>query len=216
MFKIIRYISHNGIKNNIGIFSHKIEHNIINLKNGFATEKKILTKTSIMNRIQIQQKLLGLQNHMMNFAIKLTANRDDALDLLQDTMLKVLDNQEKFVDNVNFTGWVMTIMRNLFINNYHKIVRIQTRIDQDTDLYNLNIVNDNISGSPDKIYQIQEITKAITELNDEVKIPFSLFLNGYKYNEIAEKLNIPLGTIKSRIFFARKQLQEKLKDFQYT
>ena len=58
----------------------------------------------------------------MNFAIKLTANRDDALDLLQDTTLKVLDNQEKFVDNVNFTGWVMTVMRNLFINNYHKIV----------------------------------------------------------------------------------------------
>ena len=169
-----------------------------------------------MNRIQIQQKLLGLQDHMMNFAIKLTANRDDALDLLQDTMLKVLDNQEKFVDNVNFTGWVMTIMRNLFINNYHKIVRIQTRIDQDTDLYNLNIVNDNISGSPDKIYQIQEITKVIAELNDDIKIPFSLFLNGYKYHEIAEKLNIPLGTIKSRIFFARKELQDKLKDFQYT
>ena len=169
-----------------------------------------------MNRVQIQQKLLGLQGHMMNFAIKLTANRDDALDLLQDTTLKVLDNQEKFVDNVNFTGWVMTIMRNLFINNYHKVVRIQTRIDQDADLYNLNIINDNISGSPDKIYQIQEITKAIAELSDDVKITFSLFLNGYKYHEIAEKLNIPLGTIKSRIFFARKELQNKLKDFQYT
>ena len=75
-----------------------------------------------MKRIQFQQRLLGLQDHMMNFAIKLTANRDDALDLLQDTTLKVLDNQEKFVDNVNFTGWVMTVMRNLFINNYHKIV----------------------------------------------------------------------------------------------
>lgn len=149
---------------------------------------------------------------MMNFAIKLTANRDDALDLLQDTMLKVLDNQEKFVDNVNFTGWVMTIMRNLFINNYHKIVRIQTRIDQDTDLYNLNIVNDNISGSPDKIYQIQEITKAITELNDEVKIPFSLFLNGYKYNEIAEKLNIPLGTIKVE-FFRTQTITRKTERF---
>jgi len=152
---------------------------------------------------------------MMNFAIKLTANRDDALDLLQDTTLKVLDNQEKFVDNVNFTGWVMTVMRNLFINNYHKIVREQTVVDQNTDLYNLDITNDSISGSPDKVYQIQEITKAVTELNDEVKIPFSLFLNGYKYHEIAEQLNLPLGTVKSRIFFARKELQQKLKDYQY-
>ena len=169
-----------------------------------------------MDRIQFQQRLLGLQDHLMNFAIKLTANRDDALDLLQDTTLKVLDNQEKFVDNINFTGWVMTVMRNLFINNYYKIVRIQTMVDQDTDLYNLNITNDNISGAPDKVYQIQEITKEIAKLNDDVKIPFSLFLNGYKYHEIAEKLNLPLGTIKSRIFSARKELQEKLKDFQYT
>ena len=133
----------------------------MNIKNRFAADKnKHLQKSSIMNKLQFQQRLLGLQDHMMNFAIKLTANRDDALDLLQDTTLKVLDNQEKFVDNVNFTGWVMTVMRNLFINNYHKIVREQTVVDQNTDLYNLNITNDSISGSPDKVYQIQEITKA--------------------------------------------------------
>ena len=169
-----------------------------------------------MDKIQFQQRLLGLQEHMMSFAIKLTANRDDALDLIQDTTLKVLDNQEKFVDNINFAGWVMTVMRNIFINNYHKIVRVQTMVDQNADLYNLNIINDSISGSPDKVYQMQEITKAIAELNDDIKIPFTLFLNGYKYHEIAQKLNIPLGTIKSRIFFARKELQNKLKDFQYS
>ena len=143
-----------------------------------------------MDKIQFQQRLLGLQEHMMSFAIKLTANRDDALDLIQDTTLKVLDNQEKFVDNVNFTGWIMTVMRNIFINNYHKIVRVQTMVDQNADLYNLNIINDSISGSPDKVYQMQEITKAIAELNDDIKIPFTLFLNGYKYHEIAKKLNI--------------------------
>ena len=79
-----------------------------------------------MNGIQFQQKLLSLQENMMNFALMLTANRDDAQDLLQDTTLKVLDNQDKFVDNVNFKGWVLTVMRNIFINNYHKIVRVQT------------------------------------------------------------------------------------------
>ena len=167
-----------------------------------------------MNGIQFQQKLLSLQENMMNFALMLTANRDDAQDLLQDTTLKVLDNQDKFVDNVNFKGWVLTVMRNIFINNYHKIVRVQTVVDSSADLYNLDVVNDSGFDSPDKAYQIKEITKAINGLNDDLKVPFSMFLGGYKYNEIAEKLNVPLGTVKSRIFFARQELQKRLKDFQ--
>ena len=167
-----------------------------------------------MNGIQFQQKLLSLQENMMNFALMLTANRDDAQDLLQDTTLKVLDNQDKFVDNVNFKGWVLTVMRNIFINNYHKIVRVQTVVDSSADLYNLDVVNDSGFDSPDKEYQIKEITKAINGLNDDLKVPFSMFLSGYKYNEIAEKLNVPLGTVKSRIFFARQELQKRLKDFQ--
>ena len=167
-----------------------------------------------MNGIQFQQKLLSLQENMMNFALMLTANRDDAQDLLQDTTLKVLDNQDKFVDNVNFKGWVLTVMRNIFINNYHKIVRVQTVVDSSADLYNLDVVNDSGFDSTDKAYQIKEITKAINGLNDDLKVPFSMFLSGYKYNEIAEKLNVPLGTVKSRIFFARQELQKRLKDFQ--
>lgn len=167
-----------------------------------------------MNGIQFQQKLLSLQENMMNFALMLTANRDDAQDLLQDTTLKVLDNQDKFVDNVNFKGWVLTVMRNIFINNYHKIVRVQTVVDSSADLYNLDVVNDSGFDSPDKAYQIKEITKAINGLNDDLKVPFSMFLSGYKYNEIAEKLNVPLGTVKSRFFFARQELQKRLKDFQ--
>lgn len=167
-----------------------------------------------MNGRQFQKRLVGLQENMMNFALMLTANRDDAEDLLQDTTLKVLDNQEKFVDNVNFKGWVLTVMRNIFINNYHKVVRVQTVIDQGVDLYNLDIVTESGLDSPEKAYNIQEITKAIDKLNDDLKIPFSMYLSGYKYHEIAEKLEVPLGTVKSRIFFARQELQTKLKDFQ--
>lgn len=166
-----------------------------------------------MNGLQFQQKLLGLQENMMNFALMLTANRDDAQDLLQDTTLKVLNNQEKFVDNVNFKGWVLTVMRNIFINNYHKVVRIQTVVDSSVDLYNLDIVNESGFDSPEKACNIQEITKAINSLNDDLKRPFSMFLSGYKYNEIADKLDLPLGTVKSRIFFARQELQNILKDF---
>lgn len=166
-----------------------------------------------MNALQFQKKLLSLQENMMNFALTLTANRNDAQDLMQDTTLKVLDNQEKFVDNVNFKGWVLTIMRNIFINNYHKIVRTQTVVDQDIDLYNLDIMNDSGFDNPDGAYQIQEIASAIESLNEELKVPFSMFVSGYKYNEIAEALDVPLGTVKSRIFFARQELKKKLKDF---
>ncbi|MCD8043626.1 MAG: RNA polymerase sigma factor [Tannerellaceae bacterium] len=166
-----------------------------------------------MNGLQFQKKLLSMQENMMNFALMLTANKDDAQDLLQDTTLKVLDNQDKFVDNINFKGWVLTVMRNIFINNYHKIVRTQTVVDQSVDLYNLDVINDSGFDSPDGSYQIQEINKAINALNTELKVPFSMYLSGYKYNEIADKLNVPLGTVKSRIFFARQELQKVLKDF---
>ncbi len=166
-----------------------------------------------MNTLQFKKKLLSIQENMMSFALMLTANRDDAQDLMQDTTLKVLDNQEKFIDNVNFKGWVLTVMRNIFINNYHKIVRAQTVVDQSVDLYNLDITNESGFDTPDSAFQIQEISKAIEQLNKELKIPFSMHLSGYKYNEIAEKLKLPLGTVKSRIFFARQELQKTLKDY---
>ncbi len=166
-----------------------------------------------MNALQFQNKLLSIQDNMMNFALMLTANREDAQDLLQDTTLKVLDNQEKFVDNVNFKGWVMTVMRNIFINNYHKVVRAQGVIDQGTDIYNVDTIYDSGFDSPSGSYTIKEITIAIDNLMDDLKVPFSMHLSGYKYNEIADKLNVPLGTVKSRIFFARQELQKQLKDF---
>jgi RNA polymerase sigma-70 factor (ECF subfamily) len=165
-----------------------------------------------MNSLQFEQKILGIQDNMFNFAMMLTANKDDAYDLLQDTTLKALDNKDKYVDNVNFKGWVLTIMRNIFINNYRKIVRSQTMVDQTEDLYHLNLSQDSGFDSPDGTMTMKEINKAINRLSSELKTPFSLFLIGYKYNEIAEKLDLPLGTVKSRIFFARQDLQKSLKD----
>ena len=165
-----------------------------------------------MDSVQFQKQILGIQSNMFNFAMMLTANRDDAYDLLQDTTLKALDNQDKYVDNTNFKGWVLTIMRNIFINNYRKIVRSQTVVDQTEDLYHLNLPQDSGFDSPEGAMNIQEINYAIDNLNDDLKIPFSMFLSGYKYNEIADKLELPLGTVKSRIFFARQDLQKKLKD----
>lgn len=91
-------------------------------------------------------------------------------------------------------------MRNIFINNYHKVVREQTLINRDADLYNLDVLNDSGFDSPEGTCQIHDITEAINNLNADLKAPFSMFLSGYKYHEIAERLNLPLGTIKAVSF----------------
>ena len=160
-----------------------------------------------------ETKLIALQSNMLNFAYQLTSNRDDAYDLLQDTTLKALDNEDKYVDNVNFKGWVFTIMRNIFINNYRKGVRSATVIDQTEDLYHLNLPQDSGLDTPDGSVAAKEITSAIDSFSDEFRIPFSMHVAGYKYNEIAEQMGLPLGTVKSRIFFARQRLQEMLADY---
>lgn len=168
-----------------------------------------------MEATQFQHRLLGIQENMMSFALQLTANKEDALDLMQDTTLKVLDNQERFIDNKNFKGWVLTVMRNIFINNYHRVVLSHTMIDQSADPYNVETVMFSGMDTPEGTSDILEINKAIEELSEEMRAPFALFVSGYKYNEIAEKLDIPMGTVKSRIFVARQLLQEELRDFYY-
>ncbi len=160
-----------------------------------------------------KNRLVGLQGNLLNFAYQLTSNREQAHDLLQDTTLKALDNEEKYVDNVNFKGWVFTIMRNIFINNYRQNVRKATVVDQTEDLYHLNICQDSGLATPEGSYAVKEISVAINAFPEEYRVPFSMFVAGYKYNEIADQLGLALGTVKSRIFFARKRLREILRDY---
>lgn len=163
----------------------------------------------------LQTKLLAIQKNMLSFAYNLTSNRDDAYDLLQDTTLKVLDNQDKYVDNVNFKGWVFTIMRNIFINHYRKSVRQATVIDTTDDLYHLNLPQESGFDTPEGSIAVKEINALINTFSDDFRIPFSMHLAGYKYAEIAEHTGLPLGTVKSRIFFARKRLQEKMRNYDF-
>ena len=160
-----------------------------------------------------EDRLIDLQNNMLNFALTLTSNREEAKDLLQETTLRALDNKEKYYENVNFKGWVFTIMHNIFVNNYRRVVRSQTMIDQTENLYWINLAQNSASDSPEDAYSYIEIYKVLNTFNEEHRVPFTMHLSGYKYEEIAKKMNLPLGTIKSRIFFARKRLQELLKDY---
>lgn len=160
-----------------------------------------------------KSSVLGMQANLLSFALKLTLNKDEAHDLVQDTTLKALNNEEKFVDNSNFKGWMLTIMRNIFINNYRKSVRENTMIDTSEDLYHLNLKQDSGVGTPEGAYAINEISAIIAGFPADYREPFLLHVAGYKYEEISEKLSMPLGTVKSRIFFTRKRLREILKDY---
>lgn len=166
-----------------------------------------------MSTKNFENKLIALQSNLLNFAYMLTSNRDDAYDLLQDTTLKVLSNEEKYTENTNFKGWVFTVMRNIFINNYRKSVRTATVVDQTEDLYHLNLSQDSGFDTPQGSIAVKEITAEINKFPEEYRVPFSMHVAGYKYNEIAEKLHLPLGTVKSRIFFARQSLRATLKDY---
>ena len=160
-----------------------------------------------------KERLLGLQGNLMSFAYQLTTNKEEAEDLLQDTTLKALTNEDKFADDTNLKGWIFTIMRNIFINNYRQTVRQATILAQTDDLYHLNISQESGLITPDGSYSVKEITQAINSFNDEYRVPFSMHIAGYKYSEIAQHLDLPLGTVKSRIFFAQQRLQIIFKDF---
>lgn len=166
-----------------------------------------------MRTEKFQTNLMNLQSNLLNFAYMLTSNRDDAYDLLQDTTLKALDNEDKYTENTNFKGWVFTIMRNIFINNYRRQVRSATVVDTTEDLYHLNLSQESGLSTPEGSFAAKEISEAIKNFTDEYRVPFSMYIAGYKYNEIADKMGLPLGTVKSRIFFARKRLQALLKDY---
>lgn len=166
-----------------------------------------------MKTAKFQSDLMALQANLLNFAYMLTSNRDDAYDLLQDTTLKALDNEDKFAADTNFKGWVFTIMRNIFINNYRRAGRSATVVDTTENLYHLNLSQDSGLDTPEGSYSVNEITDAINKFSDEYRIPFSMHVQGYKYNEIAKEMNLPLGTVKSRIFFARKKLQARFADY---
>ena len=166
-----------------------------------------------MKSLSFRKDLIGVQEELLRFAYKLTANREEANDLLQETSLKALDNEDKYVPDTNFKGWMYTIMRNIFINNYRKIVREQTFVDQTDNQYHLSMPQDSGFASTEGAYDLKEMHRIVNSLPRDYKVPFSMHVSGFKYREIAERLGLPLGTVKSRIFFTRQKLQEELKDF---
>lgn len=166
-----------------------------------------------MSTVEFNKQMLSFKTPLKYFAISLTSDNDDADDLLQDTMLKALIYKDKYADSTNLKAWLYTIMKNTFINNYRRNSKTRQIIDKTKDLYFLNIPQSNAAVSPISQISEKDIKAQINTLEDDLKIPFVRYFEGYKYKEIADELHIPIGTVKSRIFLARKKLIVSLKDF---
>lgn len=162
-----------------------------------------------------EDRLTSLREDIFRFAYKLTFNLDDAYDLTQDAIYKALTNKDKYSEQSNLKGWVFTITRNLFINNYRQKTRSGIVNDTTDNLHFLNSTEPSME-NPESDYAVGEITNFLKTMSSEYQVPFQMRLMGYKYEEIATKLKLPLGTVKSRIFSARKILQKEFKDYHYS
>ena len=163
---------------------------------------------------QIQEQLDSISSSLRAFSLKLTGNMVDAEDLYQDTALRIITNADKYRQGTNFKAWAVTIMRNIFINNYRKKVRRNMIIDQTPNNYYINSGDKLVENDGETNVAFNELMKMVNTLPEDFRRPFMMAYQGYKYDEIAEQLGSPLGTIKSRIFFARKKLQKLYNDAQ--
>lgn len=168
-----------------------------------------------MTSIEFSYSLNQLSGVLKPFAMKLTRDLDDANDLLQDTMVKAYTNQNKFAEGTNLKAWLYTIMKNTFITNYQKMVRRATFVDTTDNLHYINSSASLVENAAYGEFAMDDIYRAIAKLDDIFSAPFLLYYRGFKYHEIADRLSIPIGTVKNRIHIARKYLKEDLSVYKH-
>jgi RNA polymerase sigma-70 factor, ECF subfamily len=170
----------------------------------------VSTNFKEMTAIEFNNYFNQLTLPLQTFAYNLTKNAEEARDLYQETAFRAITNRDKFRPGTNFKAWLFTIMKNIFINNYRKKVKANTIIDTSENLFYLNSGRDVISNGGANNMLREELESMIERLDESIKRPFVMHFTGFKYQEIADELDLPLGTVKSRIFFARKELKEMI------
>lgn len=163
-----------------------------------------------MKAVPFELQLVQLRPTLYQFTRKFTTDRDESWDLVQDTILKALSHKSKFRNDINLKGWLYTIMRNTFINKYRKDVRMRISKGERADKQYLSIEDQYTYNKPDSTAQIKEVWSKVNAIREELSKPFKMYTSGYKYHEIAEHLELPLGTVKNRIFQARQEIQKQL------
>lgn len=166
-----------------------------------------------MSTIEFDQVLIHNSDYLKPFAMTLTRDSESAKDLVQETLFRALANKEKYLDGTNIKAWLYTIMRNIFINNYRRNAKQNTIFDNTPNDFLLDYNQYSTANAAETNLAVKNIYQAIHQLPDIFKSPFQLYFEGYKYHEIALILKEPLGTIKSRIHFARKLLKQQLERF---
>jgi RNA polymerase sigma factor (sigma-70 family) len=164
-----------------------------------------------MSTLEFNHLVSSNSQQLKGFAFNFTRNMEDAEDLIQDTLYKALRYKDHFQEGTNFKGWLYTIMRNIFINSYKRKKLQQQMAQQAHNEHSIGQIA--VEDSVNAQINVKEMHKAIASLSDDYRIPFQLYLDGFHYDEIAEQVHIPIGTVKSRIFHARQKLMLTLKDF---
>ena len=164
-----------------------------------------------MTATEFTTQLMDLEQSLLKYAYRLRLDKSDAKDLVQETFLKAILSRDKFVDTGYLKAWTITIMRNTFINNYRHNVLHNSHCDRTEDSFFINQTKSSGADNPDSVYTVKEINKSIEQLKDKFRVPFKMYIEGYKYKEIADTAKLKIGTVKSRIFLARKVLMNQLK-----
>ena len=163
------------------------------------------------SELDFSLQLSKLEPSLRVFTKRFTSDRDESFDLIQDTLLRALKYRDKFQDGTNLRGWLFTIMRNTFINQYRKTRRHKT-ISINNELLFINVEETHTFNRPDVNLEYDDVCRKISDVREELLTPFEMHTKGYKYTEIANQLKIPIGTVKNRIFHARKEIQSRLID----
>ncbi len=171
-----------------------------------------LVKQSFMSVLEFNNLLVNNSEFLKPFAIALTRDSEIAGDLFQETMYRALANREKYNANTNIGAWLYTIMRNIFIDDYRRKFKRATIISNTPNSFFLDYQQRNIN-TTECAMRVKDIMACIHSLPDIFRKPFILYFDGFRYHEIANMLSEPLGTIKSRIHFARKTLKAKIERF---
>jgi RNA polymerase sigma factor (sigma-70 family) len=163
-----------------------------------------------MSTVEFNQMLVNNAEFLKPFAITLTRDSEAAKDLFQETLFRALSNKDKYSVGTNIKAWLYTIMRNIFINNYRRKVKQNTIFDSTPNDFLLNQTQSVVANNAESNLRLKDIQEAIHNLPQIFRNPFLLYFDGFKYHEIADMLSEPLGTIKSRIHFARKLLKTQI------
>ena len=163
-----------------------------------------------MSSVEFFNQLKQQTQTLNNFAYSLTRDSEDAKDLYQETAFRALSNRDKFQPGTNFKAWLISIMKNIFINNYRRKIKGGIVSDNSENQYFFNSVNNSVLNRAESDIMMKELNRMVESLDDSLKIPFLRYYHGFKYQEIADELHLPLGTVKSRIFFARKALKNMI------